>query len=1144
MTIYRNPVDGANIPKRLPCIDLDPETGKRIGNACKAKWDVYEGSSFNCPNRSGSGRCSKAAFLYPRKRRSNGKDFHFHQGVDIGRTMGLPIRSVTAGKVLVAIDKWEGSWSHYGRIIVIESSTTPYYFLYAHCDTVLVSKGDIVKERQKIGTVGNTFFSKKYPTGTFSSAPHLHFEVLASMKSSYLRRETQLGEDLTREGGSDQPRLDPRYILEQLGPWGMSAVHVPTGGMLDRERADLLHETIESSPHGGFFPFGAHNHWHGGVHLPAPRGSKIVAPFDATIVAARLDPDPATAVTPDGSTNFILLRHQIPEPFYAQFQGDAPTEDPKKPGGAAKEKDRAVGLKTRCANLPDDVLVVKQRLHDKGYYKPSKEAHLVDPSPGSTLKKAITAFQEAEVDGIKPDGVIDIPGGSWTALHDGAPPEDPEPSEEPEPQPDTPTDPTRVVYSLIMHLDAVTIDAKLAKTIEWLKEVEMETDPSVPDPEEEEAKKAKKEHEEDVAEAEHTLSGAVGAPNKDGEEAANEPDDVTWVQKRLTRFEYFHGEIDGVCDEALVQAIRDLQNDHHNAFKNDDSGDGRVDTNGGTVGLLRQTKSQLFGGGGGGGGSVDPVFVHRTAIRNEHGTAQVITGLDIKVSSGDALWLSGQGAGYNADGTGTTLVDQVHWEIFSEHRIDTDWEEPIDDDTDDVTVDAVDKLLEFIEEGSPELEQDGILTPDEVRRFYASGRGEFLRWTPCRFVNQWSVDVSAAVKKLEEKGFDTDGLPERMWPFMWWNDAADELPSNRFVWHYNPVEFLARYSEFLAAAGPPEDIDPKTHPTLRVRVLFDNHMPMPNVEVELLYGIHVKRTVFTNDMGIARFPGVAVGEYGVRVVEPALAPVAVELKPDETTEIDIVTDEPGPPPPRGSIQVIVRKHTKTIAGDDIEVWLTHPAHGPITMDFTSKGKVWFENILQGEYGLEVGTADPVEITLDKKKKNITVVLPPPPGTLRLEVEIDKAPGARQTVTITKDGKDLANKETGEDGVVEFELLEGRYKAFIGKNKKSVRVNGHETMKYKWKLSAKDAPEPAPEEEEGRLSVILRNYYDGEPVTPAVVFVTNMLGSSPEVQQVDYDGVATFELPPGEYFIEAEGASASAGVGAWSTTWVELEVDYD
>lgn len=304
MTSFRNPVVGGSIPRSLPCMDIDPATGARIGDTCKKKWENYKGDSFNCPKG-----CSKAAFLYPRKPRSNGKDFHFHQGIDIGWTEHAPILSVTSGRVIFAENEYRSGWSRYGKFVVIQAYELPYYFLYAHCASICVTKHQEVQEGQLIGTVGRTFYSKKDPTYCFPKGPHLHFEVITRLGSTAPGTETQLGEDMSRRGGTDQPRLDPLYILEKLGPWGMRNVHLPIGEAATRGAADAWHARIESSTTGGFFPLGANNHWHGGVHLPAAVGSKVVAPFDATIVAARLDPDPAHALVPGaGHSSFILLR--------------------------------------------------------------------------------------------------------------------------------------------------------------------------------------------------------------------------------------------------------------------------------------------------------------------------------------------------------------------------------------------------------------------------------------------------------------------------------------------------------------------------------------------------------------------------------------------------------------------------------------------------------------------------------------------------------------------------------------------------------------------------------------------------------------------------------------------------------------------
>ncbi len=1155
MTIYRLPVAGAALPPPLACIDFDPVTGKRVQERCRSQWKEYKGKSFNCPNRGqAQGRCTKAAFLYPRKRRSNGVDFHFHQGVDIGRKAGADIYSVTNGRVVHVQRTYRRGWDFYGKLVVVKADGLPYWFLYAHCNSVEpdLVEGTIVREGQKIATVGNTFYSKDKPLGTFeSSKPHLHFEVLTSMEPGVRRRETQLGEDKTATGGRGQPRLDPLYILEQLGPWGMTEVPSPRGESIDADEAGRQLREVESSPHGGYFPLGANNHWHGGVHLATAEGSTVVAPFDATIVAARLDSDPAHAIGADGSTNFILLRHELPPTYYQLFKGEDPGQIEPTPGATTTTKDRAVGTKSRCANEPDDVVQVKHKLHehadDSGqpYYDPVDLADLDLGVVAKALKEAIQAFQRGEVPEINADGVVDIPGRTWSALHDGAPPElpVPEPGEAPPPKPvEPPVDPERVVYSLLMHLQPAAIDKALAKAFPWITQVALEPDPGSPDPAQEEALRARQRREEDLAEAAHPLSGAVGAPNGAGAAAANDPADVEWVAKRLIRFGCHEAAPSTVCDEVLIAAIREFQNDHHSAFKSKRNGDGRVDTVGQTQTLLHKTHDELLGGRSG-PGTVDPVFVQRTTVRDEHGIARVISGLNVKVRSGDPLWRSSVARGYSADGQSLQMIEQVHWEIFSEHLLVSGWEDPIDDDTDDLTADVPQRWMDFLESGSPPDEQDGILTVDEVRRVYQDGRGELLRRTPCRFVSQWALDVDKAVSRLATMGFDTDGLADRLRPLMWWDQANDVLPATRFVWHYNPIEFLAQYSEYLETLKP-RNVDPATHPTVVVRVLYDNREPMAGVDVQLLYGIEIRRTVKTNSDGEARFVGVEVGEYGVRVAEPATTPLAVDVRPNETRQVEIVTDVVGPPPPRGTIDVIVRKHTKTIAGDDIDVWLSTAAGDPLLGDSTRKGKVSFEALLFGEYSIQAGEADPLPVTLDKKKRKQTVVLPPPPGVLRVKLRIDRAPGRGQTMEVHKDGETVASMVTNDEGVAAFELLEGRYKVWVGDNKKGVYVEGYSEREYTMKLSEQDAPTPIPEPEEleGVLAVSVSSYEDDEPIADEVVFVVGADGVALSSRYTNEYGIASFELPPGDYVVEAANESTNATVDAWSAVEVELAVD--
>ncbi len=97
-----------------------------------------------------------------------------HQAIDLGwwgDTSDRPIYSVDNGKVLEIrndYNKTDTSGSSYGNYVLIEN-TDGTRSTYAHLkyQSVLVKVGDIVKQHQQIGTMGNTGYSK---------GPHLHYE--------------------------------------------------------------------------------------------------------------------------------------------------------------------------------------------------------------------------------------------------------------------------------------------------------------------------------------------------------------------------------------------------------------------------------------------------------------------------------------------------------------------------------------------------------------------------------------------------------------------------------------------------------------------------------------------------------------------------------------------------------------------------------------------------------------------------------------------------------------------------------------------------------------------------------------------------------------------------------------------------------
>jgi murein DD-endopeptidase MepM/ murein hydrolase activator NlpD len=85
-----------------------------------------------------------------------------HTGVDLRNPKGTPVYAVDDG--VVVSSGYSGS---YGNLVKL-SHGNGIETWYAHCDTLLVSVGAVVKKGQQIATVGITGRATGY---------HLHFEV-------------------------------------------------------------------------------------------------------------------------------------------------------------------------------------------------------------------------------------------------------------------------------------------------------------------------------------------------------------------------------------------------------------------------------------------------------------------------------------------------------------------------------------------------------------------------------------------------------------------------------------------------------------------------------------------------------------------------------------------------------------------------------------------------------------------------------------------------------------------------------------------------------------------------------------------------------------------------------------------------------
>jgi len=110
------------------------------------------------------------------------KKWIFHEGTDLSAPLGSDVMTTSDGVVERVIKSKKG----YGNRIVINHGYG-YKTVYAHLKGFNVTRGDVVKRGDVIGTVGST---------GLSTGPHLHYEVLVNNRPLNPQQYFYYGEEL------------------------------------------------------------------------------------------------------------------------------------------------------------------------------------------------------------------------------------------------------------------------------------------------------------------------------------------------------------------------------------------------------------------------------------------------------------------------------------------------------------------------------------------------------------------------------------------------------------------------------------------------------------------------------------------------------------------------------------------------------------------------------------------------------------------------------------------------------------------------------------------------------------------------------------------------------------------------------------
>lgn len=152
--------ESADIRQLTDYLESNVQPVEQMGKMLQSQGSLFSDIPNIWPLKNGIGHVSMA---FGQNQHPVYGYWYIHKGMDFStyRT-GDPIIATANGQVVTV-----GSDMSFGNVVIIKHKHG-IYTRYAHLNSIWVHKGDMVSQRQVIGTIGNT---------GITTGPHLHYEV-------------------------------------------------------------------------------------------------------------------------------------------------------------------------------------------------------------------------------------------------------------------------------------------------------------------------------------------------------------------------------------------------------------------------------------------------------------------------------------------------------------------------------------------------------------------------------------------------------------------------------------------------------------------------------------------------------------------------------------------------------------------------------------------------------------------------------------------------------------------------------------------------------------------------------------------------------------------------------------------------------